>query len=144
MKSMRKYYIAAFVPEKEGNFSVYFPDVPGAVTGGYTLEECAEYGADILEDILRELAAEKKQIPEPSDEETVKRRVAKLREEGGLDMPDGVHYQLFRAPSLDMVPVKVTVSLPKAVLEEADRKAKTYGFTRSALLALAVRAYEIR
>jgi hypothetical protein len=29
------YYIAAFVPEKEGNFSVYFPDIPNCVTGGY-------------------------------------------------------------------------------------------------------------
>jgi predicted RNase H-like HicB family nuclease len=139
---MHKYYIAAFVPEKEGNFSVYFPDVPGAVTGGYTLEECAEYGADILEDILRELTAEKKSIPAPSDKEAVKSNVAKMRQESGLDMPDEVHYQLFRAPSLDMVPVKITVSLPKAVLEEADRKAKTYGFTRSGLLAQAVRAYE--
>jgi predicted RNase H-like HicB family nuclease len=138
---MQKYYIAAFVPEKEGNFSVYFPDIPGAVTGGYTLEECAEYGADILEDILQELAAEKKPIPKPSDKESVKRKVAEIRAESGLGMPDDVHYQLFRAPSLDMVPVKVTVSLPKAVLEEADRKAKAYGFTRSGLLAQAVRIY---
>jgi predicted RNase H-like HicB family nuclease len=94
---MDKYYIAAFVPEKEGNFSVYFPDVPGAVTGGYTLEECAEYGADILEDVLQEFAAAKKSIPEPSDKETVERAVGEMRKESGLDMPDGVHYQLFRA-----------------------------------------------
>jgi predicted RNase H-like HicB family nuclease len=139
---MRNYYIAAFVPEKEGNFSVYFPDIPGAVTGGYSLEECAEYGADILEDILQELAEGKKSIPKPSDKESVKRKVAEMRAESGLDLPSDVHYQLFRAPSLDMVPVKVTVSLPKAILEEADRKAKSYGFTRSGLLAHAVRAYE--
>jgi predicted RNase H-like HicB family nuclease len=139
---MHNYYFAAFVPEKEGNFSVYFPDVPGAVTGGYTLEECAEYGADILEDILQELAAGKKTIPASSDKESVKNKVTEMRRESGLDMPDDVHYQLFRAPSLDMVPVKVTVSLPKVVLEEADRKAKAYGFTRSGLLAQAVRMYE--
>ncbi|MDR1685278.1 MAG: type II toxin-antitoxin system HicB family antitoxin [Desulfovibrio sp.] len=138
---MRKYYIAAFVPEKEGSFSVYFPDVPGAVTGGYSLEECAEYGADILEDLLQELAAAKKPIPEPSNMETVKRKVAKMRKESGLALPDDVHYQLFLAPSLDMVPVKITVSLPKAILEEADKKAEVYGFTRSGLLAQAVRAY---
>jgi hypothetical protein len=111
------------------------------VTGGYTLEECAEYGADILEDILQELAAAKKSIPEPSEKESVKRKVAEMRAESGLDMPDDVHYQLFRAPLLDMVPVKITVSLPKAVLEEADKKAKSYGLTRSGLLAQAVRAY---
>jgi hypothetical protein len=111
------------------------------VTGGYTLEECAEYGVDILEDILQELAGEKKPIPEPSEKEAVKRKVAKMRAESGLAMPDDVHYQLFRAPSLDMVPVRGTISLPKAILEEADRKAKSHGFTRSGLLAHAVRAY---
>ncbi|MDR2604798.1 MAG: type II toxin-antitoxin system HicB family antitoxin [Desulfovibrio sp.] len=138
---MRKYYIAAFVPEKEGNFSVYFPDAPGAVTGGYSLEECEEYGADILEDLLQELAAAKKPIPEPSNKESVQRKVSEIRRESGLAMPDGVHYQLFRAPSLDMAPVKITVSLPRATLEEADKKAEAYGFTRSGLSAQAVRAY---
>ncbi|MDR3357556.1 MAG: type II toxin-antitoxin system HicB family antitoxin [Desulfovibrio sp.] len=138
---MGNYYIAAFIPEKEGNFSVYFPDIPGAVTSGYTLEECVEYGSDILKDTLQEMAAAKKLIPEPSKKETVKRKVAEMRAKGGLDMPDDVHYQLFRAPSLDMVPVKVTISLPRAVLEEADRKAKSHSFTRSGLLAHAVRAY---
>jgi hypothetical protein len=77
-----------------------------------------------------------------NSKEAVKSNIAKMREESGLDMPDEVHYRLFRAPSLDMVPVKITVSLPKAVLEEADRKAGTYGFTRSGLLARAARAYE--
>ncbi|MDL2314021.1 type II toxin-antitoxin system HicB family antitoxin [Desulfovibrio sp. OttesenSCG-928-C14] len=138
----KKYYIAAFVPEKEGNFSVYFPDIPGAVTGGYTLEECAEYGADILEDILQELAAEKKAIPEPSSLESVQAKVKAMRRESGLELPESTLYQLFKAPSLDMVPVKITVSLPKAVLEEADRKAREYGMTRSGLLSQAVQAYQ--
>jgi predicted RNase H-like HicB family nuclease len=139
---MKKYYIAAFVPEKEGNFSVYFPDVPGAVTGGDTLEECADFGADILEDILQELAAEKKSIPAPSPLEEVKKKVAAMRAESSLDLPDDTLFQLFPAPSLDMVPVKITVSLPKAILEEADKKAKQYGFTRSGLLAQAVQVYQ--
>ena len=139
---MHKYYIAAFVPEKEGNFSVYFPDLPGAVTGGYSLEECAEYGADIMEEVLRELTAAKKAVPEPSGKAEVAAKVAAMRRTSGLDMPQDVHYQLFRAPSLDMVPVKITVSLPKAVLEEADRKAERLGYTRSGLLAHAVQAYQ--
>jgi predicted RNase H-like HicB family nuclease len=139
---MKKYYIAAFVPEREGNFSVYFPDIPGAVTGGYTLEECAEYGADILEDILQELAAVKKPVPEPSSLENVRTKMAAMRKESGLPLPVETLYQLFPAPSLDFVPVKITVSLPRAILEEADRKARQYGFTRSGLLAHAVQLME--
>ena len=138
---MKKYYIAAFVPEKEGNYSVYFPDIPGAVTGGDTLGECTEYGEDILEETLRELVVSQKSIPDPSLLNEVKEKVILMRQESGLETPIETHYQLFPVPSLDMTPVKITVSLPKAVLAQADKKAREYGFTRSGLLAQAVRAY---
>ena len=139
---MKKYYIAAFVPEEEGNFSVYFPDIPGCATGGYTLEECAEYGADALKIMLQDLAERNKPIPEPSPMEAVKRMVTALRAEDGLPTPETTFYQLFAAPALGMVPVKVTVSLPKAVLEEVDAKAKACGYTRSGFLAHAAQAYQ--
>ena len=138
---MKKYYIAAFVPEKEGNFSVYFPDIPGAVTGGETLEECAEYGEDILEATLRELVGNNKPVPRPSSLEEARKKVTAMRLESGLATSGATHYQLFSMPSLDMTPVKITVSLPRAVLEQADQKARAYGFTRSGLLARAVEAY---
>lgn len=43
--------------------------------------------------------------------------------------------QLFRAPDVDMTPVKVTISLPKSVLASIDAKARKRGFTRSGFLA---------
>jgi len=138
---MKTYYIAAFVPEDEGNFSVYFPDIPGAVTGGNTLEECAEYGEDILKRVLRRLSANKKDIPKPSSLSEVKKLVIAMRQESGLETSKETHYQLFSMPSLDMTPVKITVSLPKAILEQADQKAHVYGYTRSGFLAKAVEAY---
>lgn len=139
---MKTYYIGAFVKEEAGNYSVYFPDIPNAVTGGDSVEECMEYGEDILEVVLQDMASEKKPIPVPSSLEEVKKMVKKIREEDGLSIPEEVIYQLFSAPSLDMVPVKVTISLPKAVLEEADKKAKACGFTRSGFLAHAAQVYQ--
>lgn len=139
---MKTYYIGAFVKEEAGNYSVYFPDIPNAVTGGYSVEECMEYGEDILEVVLQDMASEKKPIPAPSSLEDVKKMVRKIREEDELPMPEEVIYQLFPAPSLDMVPVKVTISLPKAILEEADKKAKACGYTRSGFLAHAAQVYQ--
>jgi predicted RNase H-like HicB family nuclease len=138
---MKEYYIAAFVPEREGNFSVYFPDIPGAVTGGNTLEECADYGEDILKEVLRELVANRKAIPKPSSLNEIKKKVTAIRQESGFETPIETHYQLFPMPSLDMTPVKITVSLPKAILQQADKKAHERGYTRSGLLARAVEAY---
>lgn len=139
---MKTYYIGAFVKEDAGNYSVYFPDIPNAVTGGSTIEECIIFGEDILKCTLQDLVAEKKPIPKPSLHAEIEKRVRQMRDEDGLATP-GIIYQYFPAPSLDMVPVKITISLPKALLEETDRKAKACGHTRSGFLAQAAQAYQV-
>ena len=132
---MKKYYFAAFVPEKTGNFSVYFPDIPGCVTGGYSLAECVEYGEDIFREMVLELVANNKPLPAPSDIKKIKELVRELRANAGLPNSEDTVYQLFPAPVIDDAPVKVTISLPKKLLDKVDRKAKAEGFTRSGFLA---------
>ena len=132
---MREYYIAAFVPEEAGNFSVYFPDIPDCVTGGHTLGECVEYGEDIFREMVLELVENKKAVPAPSGLEKVREMVKALRNEANLPYPENTVYQLFPSPVTDDVPVRVTISLSKSLLEEVDRTAKAAGFTRSGFLA---------
>ena len=132
---MREYYIAAFVPEEAGNFSVYFPDIPGCVTGGYTLAECVEYGEDIFREMVLELVESKKPVPAPSSLDKAREMVKKIRKEANLPYLENTVYQLFPSPATDDVPVRVTISLSKSLLEEVDRKAKAGGFTRSGFLA---------
>ena len=143
---MKTFYVAAIVPERQkdgGGLSVYIPDVPGAVTCGQTIEEAVFMAEDVLRLTLQDLAAEKKAIPAPSPLARVRERVQAIRREDGLDYPaDEVVFQYVPAPSLDMVPVKITVSLPKAVLEEVDAKAKACGYTRSGFLAHAAQAWQ--
>ena len=126
---MKKYYIAAFVPEEDGSgYSVYFPDVPRCFTGGETLEEAM-------------FMAERKEIPAPSGLEAVRKKVEEERALDGLSTPADTVYQLVAAPELDMVPVKVTISVPRSALDEIDKKAKEYGFTRSGLIVRAAQEY---
>jgi len=134
---MKEYYIAAFVPEAAGNFSVYFPDIPGCVTGGYNLAECVEYGEDIFREMILELVENKKAVPVPSGLDKVREMVKDIRSEAGLPYPEDTIYQLFALPQTDDVPVRVTISLPKKLLEQLDSKAKAEGFTRSGFLARA-------
>ena len=96
---MKRYYPCAIVPEDEGGYSVYFPDVPNCFTCGDTLEDALEMAEDVLAMMLQSMAEERKDIPEPSDIERVKRAVAAERAEGGLSMPDATVYQFVAAPT---------------------------------------------
>lgn len=64
-------YPAVFEHEKEGNYSVYFPDVNGCYTGGATLQEALEMAEDALCLMLYDMEERHCEIPAPSDAKTV-------------------------------------------------------------------------
>jgi hypothetical protein len=80
-------------------------------------------------------------IPEPSAFEDVQAMVRAERKRDGLPCPKETVYQYIPAPSLDMTPLRVNVSLPKALLEEMDEAAHRLGMPRSGLIAVATREY---
>ena len=96
---------------------------------------------DVLRLVLQDMAAERKEIPAPSGLEAVRKKVEEERALDGLSTPADTVYQLVAAPELDMVPVKVTISVPRSALDEIDKKAKEYGFTRSGLIVRAAQEY---
>jgi predicted RNase H-like HicB family nuclease len=139
---MGKMYIAAFMPAEEGGWDIVLPDVPGAFTCADTLEEAYMIASEVLALMLRDLAGDKKPLPEPSDLVTVREKTA-----GHLQTIDHrpageILYQLIPAPNLDQTPVKVTISLPKAVLDAVDANARCNGMTRSGFLARAAEEYQ--
>ena len=138
---MNTYYLAAFMPAEEGGYDIVIPDVPNAFTCADTLEEGFEMAADVLSVMLRDLVENNKAVPAPSPLEEVKIKTARHLEDIDHQPVGEVLYQLVPAPNLDMAPVKVTISLPKAVLADIDTKAKGYGYTRSGFLAAAAQSY---
>ncbi len=138
---MAAYYVAAFLPEEDGGFSIFVPDIKGCITQSETLEEGVEMVSDALRLTLETMAFRQKDIPAPSTMERAKKKAKEYMKEIGYSSKLEVVYQLIKAPSLDMSPVKVTVSLPRSVLELADSKAQECGFTRSGLLARAVQEF---
>jgi predicted RNase H-like HicB family nuclease len=141
---MQKFYIAGIVPESAetgGGYSVYFPDLPNVAAGGETIEEAIGNAADGLYLALRGIVEMNGEIPAPSALETVRERVKAEREQDALPCPKDTLYQYIAAPTLDMVPVRVNVTIPKSSLEEIDAKARKYGYTRSGFLARAALEY---
>jgi Uncharacterized conserved protein len=132
---MKTYYIAGFVPEEDGKYSVYFPDIPGCQTWGENLAHATENAADALRTMLEAMTRDNDAIPQPSSLANVRHEVQAIRRQDELPYSDDTVYQLVSAPSLDQTPVRINISLPRAVLDEIDQRAKDLGFTRSGYLA---------
>ena len=71
-------YVALFQEDKHG-FSVEFPDFPGCVTCGDTLDEAVDHAHEALAVFVEELAAQGRELPEP----TVKKALLALPEHAG-------------------------------------------------------------
>jgi len=141
---MKKFYIAGIVPESAeegGGYSVYIPDAPQVAAGGETIAEAIGNATSALYLALRGLAELRAAIPEPSAMEDVRPRVRAEREGDGLPYPEETVYQYIPAPNLDMAPVRLNVSLAKALVEEVDDVTGRVGMTRSGFIAAATREY---
>ncbi|EET62813.1 putative toxin-antitoxin system, antitoxin component, HicB family [Marvinbryantia formatexigens DSM 14469] len=68
---MTKYvYPAIFTPEKEGGFSVNFPDLESCYTCGKDIKDALLMAEDVLAFVLYDYERENREIPVPSDRET--------------------------------------------------------------------------
>ena len=56
-------YTAIFTPAEEGGFVVTFPDFPGCITQGDTLEEAKAHAVEVLELWIEELKSSGEAVP---------------------------------------------------------------------------------
>lgn len=132
---MATFYIAGMVPEQEGGYSVYFPDVPNVAAGGDTVEEAIVNASEALALALKDIAERNADMPVPSPLPKIKKQVKAERELDGLPYPEETLYQYIEAPDTDTTPVRVNISLPRNALAALDRKAEKAGTTRSGYIA---------
>lgn len=67
-------YFAQFYPERDGGYSVYFPDFPGCNTCGDDLSEARAMAIDALTGYIETSLEEGEALPAPSDLDTAKRK----------------------------------------------------------------------
>lgn len=121
-------YYPAVVERSTSGFGVFFPDVPGCVSAGDTIEDAARNAEEALQAHL-ELSAEHGEAPpDPSDLDAV---------QVDADIEEAARI-LVRAEVPGRA-VRVNITIPEDLLAAVDRYAKAQGFSRSGLLAQAVR-----
>jgi predicted RNase H-like HicB family nuclease len=70
MSRMRQ-YIAVIHKEPNSDYGISFPDMPGVISAGRTLDEACDMGAEVLAFHLEGLAADGLAPPEPSSLEDI-------------------------------------------------------------------------
>jgi predicted RNase H-like HicB family nuclease len=117
-------YIALLRKEKKSDFSVDFPDFPGCITAGKTLEEAHKLAAEALAFHIEGMEADGEAIPAPSELDTV--RLAK-------EHRDAVPFLVEVEPATKIQRINITIAAK--VLKAIDTYTAQIGMTRSAFLA---------
>lgn len=117
-------YIAYLHKDRDSDFGVSFPDFPGCVTAGRTLEEARRLAAEALVLHIEGMKAEGEEIPEPSSLDDLR------------DDRDGAGALVFLIipQSSSEKTVRINITARQSQLAEIDRLANKEGMTRSAYI----------
>lgn len=124
---MARYYTAVLERDSEG-FSVFFPDVPGCTSAGTTAQSAAANAEEALYGHLTLSLERGDVLPQarPLDDIPV-----------DPEVPEAARILVrFEPPGKS---VRISITLPEQLLHEVDMFAETHGYSRSGLLAHAVR-----
>ena len=122
-------YIGFIHKDADSDFGVSFPDFPGVVTAGSTLDDARAIAEAALAFHVEGLVDDGEAIPEPSS-------LAEIMSDP--DSRNGVAILVSLKTERPRA-VRVNVTLPADVLGQIDRYAVAHGFTRSGLLTQAAK-----
>lgn len=116
-------YIAIIHKDANSDYGVSFPDFPGCVTAGRTLDEARAMAGEALSLHIQGMAEDGAAIPEPSALEQIARHP---------DFADGVAVLIDGPRQSQTVRVNITISSDD--LAAIDSYASQHGMTRSGFL----------
>jgi predicted RNase H-like HicB family nuclease len=123
-------YIALIHMEADSDFGVSFPDFPGCITAGSTLDEARANAVEALAFHIEGMAEDGEALPESSSLHDV---MAERKNRDAVAVL--VHGPEAKASKT----VRVNITLPEDVLAAIDRYAESAGFTRSGFLVQAAK-----
>jgi predicted RNase H-like HicB family nuclease len=122
-------YIGLIHKDTGSDFGVSFPDFPGVVTAGTTLDDARAMAEEALAFHVEDLMEDGEIIPEPL---TLEEIMSDPDNRSGVAILVSLKTEQPKA-------VRVNVTLPADVLEQIDQYAEAHGFTRSGLLTQAAK-----
>jgi predicted RNase H-like HicB family nuclease len=117
-------YIAYLHKDRGSDFGVSFPDFPGCVTAGKTLEEARRMAAEALALHIAGMIEDGEKIPAPATLDVVADDPA---------MNGAVAFMVSVEPPGDKT-VRVNIAARESQVEKIDARAKRFGLSRSAYL----------
>jgi predicted RNase H-like HicB family nuclease len=117
-------YIAYLHKERDSDFGVSFPDFPGCVTAGRTLEEARRMTAEALALHIEGMMEDGEVVPEPSSLDAL---------ENDPNMRGAVAVLVSVEPAPEKT-VRLNITARKSQLDAIDRLADIAGMTRSAYM----------
>lgn len=122
-------YIALIHKDADSDYGVSFPDLPGCISAGTTLDDARAMATEALALHLEGLAEDGEAVPEPSSLEEI---MSDAGNRSGVAV-------LIDAPVEAVRSVRINITMPSDILEEIDRYAAREGFTRSGFLTQAAK-----
>lgn len=121
-------YIALIHKDPDSDYGVSFPDFPGCISAGVTLDEARAMAEEALGFHIEGMIEDGQSIPEPSSLQEV---MADAENRDGL--------AILVSTEVKSRVVRVNITLPEDTLREVDRYAEAHGFTRSGFLVQAAK-----
>jgi predicted RNase H-like HicB family nuclease len=118
-------YIAIIQKDLESDYGVAFPDFPGCVTAGATIDEAKDLAQEALLFHIEGMLEDGETLPEPSRLEAI------------MADPDYLGGLAFLVTVPETKAVRINISVPEMALRKIDAAAKKIGLSRSAFLVQA-------
>ena len=118
-------YIAVVHKDPKSDFGVSFPDFPGCITAGNSIDEAKDMAHDALSLHIKGMLEDGDNIPVPSKLEDI------------MDNPDYSNAAAILVVSVSEVKprsVRVNITVPEDMLRKIDSVAKKRGMSRSSFL----------
>ena len=118
-------YIAVVHKDPKSDFGVSFPDFPGCITAGSSIDEAKDMAHDALELHIKGMLEDGENIPAPSNLEDIM---------ADPDYSDAVAILVVTVSEERPRSVRVNITVPEDMLRKIDAIAKKRGMSRSSFL----------
>ncbi len=118
-------YIAVVHKDSSSDYGVSFPDFPGCITGGKSIDEIKDLAKEALSGHIKTMSEFGEEIPSPTKLDDI---IAKQ------DYADTVAFLVVTVPEIKPKIVRVNITLPENILHQIDITAKKRGMSRSSFL----------
>jgi predicted RNase H-like HicB family nuclease len=118
-------YIAIVHKGSKTDFGVSFPDFPGCITAGQTVDEAKDLAQEALALHVKGMIEDGDEMPAPSKLEDIM---------ADADYADAVAYLVVSIPDTKPRTIRVNITVPEMTLKQIDAAAKKRGMSRSSFL----------